>query len=1824
MVRISTVALLLAAIVASCVGPAPATTFSERVSAFTAGLVSNRTSISIRFSEPVAGATPGREADAALLDVSPRVEGTLMWADASTLVLRPERPLESGAQYDVRVSMSRLFKDEPDFVFGFKVRELAYSVSLVNLQSLRLDDLTDNVCIFSVSASDCISPELMQRQISAEQQGRPLELQWEFGTDEHTLTVLGVRRLDEASTLRLVYSGEVRHQAGLTHEDFAIPSVSGFEVMMISHSSYPDRYAELTFTMPIEPTQDLSGLVTVGDVPVRLFVDGNKLKVYPLQAVQGTHTLVVHRGIVSTTGVAFDHEWKFSVSFESISPQVELLTSGNILPKSTGLVLPFRAVSLRSVEVRVIKLFESNLPAFLQSNGLGSDDTDALHRAGRLVAKKTLNLAENRQLDLSKWNTFSIDLTQMMEPDPGAVYRVIFSFGRRNAIYPCADASPDAGVRPADDAADLAREQKIWDRPGYVSDDLFCPDDFEWNWWERNNPCHPMYYYEHIVGINLLASDIGIVAKAGHDSRMFVMLSDISTTAPLQGVDVDIYNFQNQIIGSGRSDSEGKTTIAYTGTPHLLVARNGAERGYLPVGNAESLSLSGFDVQGRTVDDGLKAFIYGERGVWRPGDSIFVSMMLQNRLDPLPRNVPVRFELADPHGRIVSTHTQPLDGRSLLSFRTATAADAETGTYTLRATVGATRFEKPLRIESVKPNRLRIEADCGRRLSMGQTGTLRLAARWLHGAPAGSLNARVTMTLRPSVTAFDKYPDYVFDDVTRTYEPSETTVFDGRLNADGNAQAPIDLPAGQTCPGMMKADFFVRVFESSGDFSVDRFDAPCSPYDRYVGIGLPKGDDRGVLGTDTDHRISVLTLSADGKPLSVKGVECEVYRLDWRWWWESGSRGLADYANSDCARRVMHTTVDTHAGKGSFAINVPADDWGRYLFRVSIPGGHSASATALVDWPWGLKPGASGMAAKILGVQLSADTARVGERVEVAFPSAGGGWALVSVENGTSVVETHRIATRDGFTRFDLTATAAMTPNVYVSVSMLQPHTAKSNDLPVRMYGVVPLMVVDASTRLTPVVDAPRELAPDADFEVEVSEKDGREMYYTIAVVEEGLLGLTRFATPDPWQHFFAREALGVRTWDVYDQVIGAYGGRIESVFGIGGDTYLQADGPDSRANRFDPVVIFRGPFRLKGGTATHRLHMPNYVGSVRVMVVACNGNACGSAGVDVPVRTPLMMLGTLPRVCSPDETLLMPVTIFSMSDKTRAVTVRLRKADGFEAAGSATRTLSMAPNSEAVVNYELRVGPHSGVGRVELEATAAGASARTSIEIDIRRPNPPQTRTVSAMVSPQASVTLSPTMLSADAEAHIEVSALPPLNLSARLGALMRYPHGCIEQITSAVFPQIYLPQLVDLTDDEVAAIAGNVSAGISVIVSRQLSDGGLGYWPASSRADEWGTSYAGLFISEAASRGYYVPTAFVSRWKTFQKKEAQRWEYDAARPDCDCQQAFRLLSLACNDAPDLASMNRMRVLDRLSPIARWMLAAAYARTGYADVASKIIDAVGTPDAGTQASDAWAGTYGSPTRDLAICLQTYCLMRQFGKAFEVVMALSDKLASDTWLSTQSAAYALFGISLYIEKVGSTAKTFAFDYSQQTTVGVRCDKPLYKAQLPSATRPVELTNRSDGPLAFYLTTVGTPAAGDEQAYSSELDLTVSYTDAHGNPLDVSSLPQGTDIVAHVSVSNKSLMAIPNVALTQVFPSGWEIRSTRLDAAAVSPSDYRDFRDDRVYTYFDMPPHGTRTFATMLHATYAGRFYLPAAKCEAMYDARKSAATTGRWVEVSDK
>jgi hypothetical protein len=1828
--------------------------FGEYISAYTSGIISSESSIRILLTnEHEAPIEIGKPIDKTLFDFSPSIKGTAVWLDSRTIEFRPEKPLPPDTHFDAEFYLDEVMEVPSDFEtfhFDFQTMQQSYEVFVDRMTTTDKKTLRTQRLEGTLSTADVADPQTIEKMLTVSQDGKNLAINWihEGSRTINRFTVEGIQRTEKPGKVILKWDGAPLGVELKGDKTIDIPALGDFKVVDAKVIQSPEQYAVLQFSDPIMENQQLAGLVTLtGDSELKYIIEDNEIRVYPQVRQSGPRTITAELGVKNVLGMPLKERYVMELMFEELKPGVELIGKGVILPNSSGLIFPFKAVSLKAVDVKILKIYENNIPQFLQVNSL--DGNRELRRVGKVVLKKTIQLTQKSAMDLGKWNNYSFDLAQLIKTEPGAIYKVIISFKKEYSTYKCDSSDTDndgqrmmeesmeEGMTGVDDGGDDDDEHD-WDYYGdYYYDDY---EYYDYDYDQRDNPCNSAYYRNKEVSRNILASDLGLIAKRGTDGSMTFVVSNLVTTKPVPNAVVEIYDYQLQVLKSLKTNGDGMCEGTFKKKPFLMLAKSGSQRGYLKLDDGSSLSLSAFDVSGEEVQKGLKGFIYGERGVWRPGDTLFLSFILEDKQNTLPKNHPVQFELLNPQGQVFRKMTKTAGLNGFYNFTTITEKSSPTGNWTARVRVGGAWFTKNIKIETIMPNRLKIKLDFpGDKLSIAHKedkGTLEV--KWLHGAVAKNLNAKVEVTLSEMETTFRKYEDYNFDDAARNFTSEAQTIFDDNTNEEGKAFVAPNLTVNDAAPGMLRASFKVRVFESGGAFSVDQFSLPYSPYESYVGMQVPEGDKfSGMLVTDTNNIVKVVTVDSDGKPISKKNLKVQVYKVGWRWWWDSYDGDLANYVGNEYRQPVQDQVISTVNGKGQFILRVNRPDWGRFYVCVTDPeSGHRTGQTVYIDWPaWAGESPKGNSGATLLSFNSDKKKYNVGEDVKLTIPSSGEGRALISIESGSKVIKAFWTETKKGETTFNFPVTADMTPNVYVNVTMVQPHAQTLNDLPIRLYGVIPISVEDPATHLAPVIQTPDVWKPETKSWVKVSEKDGKEMTYTIAIVDEGLLDLTRFKTPDPWSAFYAREALGVKTWDLYDMVMGAYGAELSRILAIGGDGDAGGKG-GNKANRFKPMVKFMGPYYLKKGeTQTKEFMMPQYVGSVRTMVIAGYKGAYGSSDKTTPVRNPLMILGTLPRVVGPGEEVDLPVDVFAMEKQVKNVKVDIVTNNMFTALDGKSKSISFKETGDDVVNFKLKVNSLLGVGKVRIVATSGNEKAAYDIEIDVRNPNPKVVNVLETIIDAGKTWTTpyTPAGMAGTNKGTVELSSIPPINLGERLKYLIEYPHGCIEQTTSSVFPQLYLSDIMELNSDFKISIDKNIKAGIERLKLFQTAGGGMSYWAGQYEADDWGTSYAGHFLLEAEMKGYALPPGLIDSWKRYQRNMANAWSpvnktNHGWYYNYDLEQAYRLYTLALAKAPELGAMNRLKEYRDLSTAAKWRLAAAYAKAGQPEVAKKLIS--GLPwQIPAYREMGWS--YGSSDRDEAMILETLTLLNEKVKAGPVVKDVSKALSSDYWMSTQTTAYCLIAVSEFASAGGGASAEMKYNVKIDNNAPVTLNTKLPVKQIEmtmkgAAPGNVTVTNNGTGILFARVILEGIPETGDQTEVDNDLKVAVNYTNMQGGSIDVSKLEQGTDFIAEVQITNPGTRGeYLQMALTQIFPSGWEIHNTRMDEAeSVIKSDYpeyQDIRDDRVYTYFDVSPYKTMTFRIVLNAAYVGRYYLPTVYCEAMYDNTINSRKPGKWVEV---
>ena len=1127
------------------------------VSTVTSGTVSSRGPVKVRFTK--------RVVDGSLLDhplkkrvfaFTPRIDGTTRWESTRDLVFRPNRPLASRQTYRGRLDLAALLPDRPDlepleFDFTVAGREILSLEGDFDLQTA--GDPQYLIYRGRLELTEAAELDRVRRAATLRRGETPLQLAWEADGEGRVFTFTSA--VMKRDTTGQTYLFAVDHEElEISHAWERVIPLAPLQEMRLEKVDKDEdgdvpRLA-LVFSDELDPRQDAEGLVQVQpEAEVRLKASGKEILVDGEFEHGRRYDLVVHPGIRSRWGTRTGETVRREVGFSDRKPQLRFARDGVFLPSSRDRRLRFATLNLGRVYLEVKKVFASNLGPFLQSESLrsGRERRNSfrgynVRRVGVRVALDTLEIPDQR----NAWLEHELDLGALIAEGERGIFLVELRFAHEDMLY-----------RPAGGAEEIRRH---YDQRGRRRGRDYYSD-----------PLSEGYARAHGRAAKaVIVSDIGLTYKRGHDQHL-VYATRIGDARPLSGVEVTLRTYQDQVAARGRTDGRGLARFeGVTDEIFYVEAEHEGQRSLIKPGDM-AWNLSTFDVGGAEARPGPRAFIYTERGVYRPGDEINLSVVARHPDFTFPDDHPATCRIFNPRNQMVFEQVLRGAREGLYSFSFATGPDDPTGNWRARVRIGDSTFDHVLKIETVVPFRLKTEISPDRERLGRDDGVLKadLKSAYLFGAPAGGLQAELSVSLQSAPKSFPRYEGFTFTNEAVDYRPVSAVIFKGALDAEGKARAEWSLPVLSGAPSALQALLTARVLEKGGRPNHGRQRVPIDPYDFYVGLKKPDLA-YGYARVGAPAPVAVVVADVDGDPVAGRSLRCRVYRGTTHWWWEYESRAAFRRRFKSDRRTELVSEERILSALTPVDLLFEPEERGEYLIEVADGDDRGHAAAFFVRaYHWGRTPAGGGSEGVMV---LKTDRARYrpGEEAVIRFPVPGEGSVLFSVERGGRVLDSrwYRLDGNREEASIPVPVTADMIPTAYATVSLIQPYAQTGNDRPLRLYGVVPIEVHDPDTRLDFDIRMPEPLRPGEPFEVEVvSAADSAA--FTLAVVDEGLLALTDFTTPDPWKAFFRKQRLGVRTFDLFAHVIGAARGDPFRVFAIGGGLAAKRAAREEEARRW-------------------------------------------------------------------------------------------------------------------------------------------------------------------------------------------------------------------------------------------------------------------------------------------------------------------------------------------------------------------------------------------------------------------------------------------------------------------------------------------------------------------------------------------------------------------------------------------------------------------------------------------------------------------------------
>lgn len=1340
----------------------------------------------------------------------------------------------------------------------------------------------------------------------------------------------------------------------------------------------------------------------------------------------------------------------------------------------------------------------------------------------------------------------------------------------------------------------------------------------------------------------LIVTDIGLTSFMGTDG-LTVFARSYGTAKPMAGVELSLIARDNDELTKAVTDADGRAIFPQgswpqNAPPRAVMAREGQNDFAMLDLGTPAFDLSDRGVAGRAAPGPMDGFVFAERGVYRQGETVNLTFLLRDNASRAVADLPLTVKVLRPSGtEYLSTVLKPGPAGGY-SLSLPLSDTAPLGGWQVQALsdpsaepVGRTSFQ----VDDFVPQKLELSATpSAQHIRPGEEFSVAVTGRFLYGPPAAGLKGDADLVLMADPEPFPDFKDYRFGLFEDRVEPQLHDLEFPLTDAAGQASLPVTLPTLPDTTRPLRAVLRVALAEPGGRPVRTTLRLPVRNHDVLIGLRPQFADD--TVATGADPQFEVVALDSDGRPQARPGLRWTLLeeKTTYQWYLSEGQQ------------RYRPVTRDVSVGSGKLdakadgpvRLAVGKRDWGR--FRVELVDEASGAATSYRFSSGWQTTDDTGDAPDKLLISANQPVHKPGDNAKLRITAPFAGELLVTVASNR-ILE-HRILSipADG-TDISIPVSADWGPGAYVTATAYRPPVKGRERQPVRAIGVAWLGVDPAGQTLDVVAVAPALARPRGPLTVDlqvVASDTGDPVedtaMVTVAAVDEGILRLTDYTSPQPEGHFLGKRRLGLDIRDDYGRLIDALDGPAGALR-QGGD----ASGAALPAVPFKIVSLFSGPVEVnRDGTARISFDVPEFNGELRVMAVAWSGRRVGSASLSVTVRDPLVADVSTPRFLAPGDDSRLSLSLHNVEGQAGDYQVTVEGRDAVTVEGG-QMTVPLAAGERKLLTLPLR-GNEAGIGQLHVAVRGPDEAVVTQDRaITVRPPQPAETRFVLRELGPKATVRLDASDLAGmnlasfvpgTVDWSISFSRNPPLDVAGLLRSLDRYPLGCVEQTISRALPLLVVQDVekaIKPTGAEANApdwSTARVQRAISSVLDRQRYDGGFGLWSANEPTDEWLSAYVTEFLLRARARGHAVPDKPLA--------DALGWVRgrvlaNGLSPEDLAVRAYGLhvLALGGVSLPGPARYLHDTALDGFpTALSRGHLASALARMGDRERAGSAFDAA----VATLTRDPWAVDYGSTVRDAAALV---VLVSETGMTAGRLSALVDRLpmsatATDS-LNTQEQAWAVLAADALL-RGETTSVTITVPTGQAQSTG----KMSWTASGDNLAGGVSFVNAGRAPVWQALSLTGVPASPTTAAREG-LRVRRNFLTRRGEPVDLEQVRQNDQFI--VLLEGEAQTGISHlVALTQALPAGWEIESvipqggegTELEwLGQLTTPRTAEARDDRYVAAFDLEGRDAKfRLAFLVRAVTPGDYAMPGAVVEDMYKPRFYARQTVNRIKVAPR
>ncbi len=1328
-------------------------------------------------------------------------------------------------------------------------------------------------------------------------------------------------------------------------------------------------------------------------------------------------------------------------------------------------------------------------------------------------------------------------------------------------------------------------------------------------------------------------SDIGLIAREGRE-KILVFANSIKTAAALSGVNILAYGANNQLLGMGTTSADGVAEISYsrkelTGfKPAMIIAKSADDFNYLPF-TTTRVNTSRFEVGGRRANtSGLDAFVYPERDLYRPGEKVNFAVIVRDRLWKSPGELPIQLKFLLPNGKEMKTFRKTLNAQGGADGSVEIPESAITGSYSLEVYTSndVLLATQPFRIEEFVPDRIKVTAKLDKPLlEAGDIGKLDIHAVNFFGPPAANRNYECEIQVKQRDFNPKNYKNYDFSLSAQNSTSFDKSVREGKTDEQGNAAEKYTVPEFFKNIGLLQATFYATVFDETGrpvsrSASVDIYTQPV-----FFGVA-----DDGYYYYPLNQAVSfpLIALDRTEKVLSSATARVQVIKHEYRTvLTKSGNYFRYESRKED--KQVASGVVTVH-GEDTRYTFVPRSP-GSYELQVSLPGSNTYVSRSFYSYgAWG-GDNNSFEVNNEGHIDISVDKAGyyTGDNVLALFKTPFSGRMLVTLETDKVISYQYVDVSDKRNASLTLPLPADAIPNVYITATLIKPH--ELTDIPLTVAHGFQSVRVEARDRKIPVeINAQASVRSHTHQKVTVKAAPGS--LVTLSAVDNGVLQITDFETPDPYAHFYARRALEVNAYDLYPLLFPEVKGSLSSTGGDG-DVDMKKRVNPMPAKRIKIVSYWSGIAQANGsGEAEFEFDIPQFSGQVRLMAVAFKNESFGSKETAMTVADPIVLSSALPRFMSPGDTVTMPVTITNTTGNSASATAKIKLTGALRTLGEDQQSVSIAANSEGRAQFQLIAPPAIGVGKVSVDVNGLGEHFTDETEVGIRPSAPLQKTTGSGSITGGNSQSISFTTgdnIPSTIDYRLVVSRSPAAELGHYLNWLVEYPYGCTEQAVSTAFPQLYLGDLANIVQKsnvnsyQRTSANSNVLEAIRKIKMRQLYNGAVTLWDNEDSESWWATIYSAHFLLEAQKAGFDVDKSLIGTMLGYinsrlKNRETITYYYnrDQSKRIVPKEVVYGLYVLALAGQPNASVMNYYKAnASLLSLDCKYLLSAAFALAG--DKKS-FKDFLPTQFTGEVSVAQTGGSFYSDIRDESLALDVLADVDPENPQIPIMTKhVMDKLKTRYWWSTQELAFTFLGLGKIARQAAGSTITAEVHVDGRNVAAVEANPvKLTTKELRGsgdAAPKVYIVTKGSGRLYFYWEAEGISASGAYKEEDNYLKVRKHFYDRFGRPLTGNTFKQNDLIIVQVTLDRTFNTDVDNIVITDMLPAGFEIENPRTkDIPGMdwiknedSPTAL-DVRDDRINFFVDLHSmHQVYYYA--VRAVSPGVYHMGPVSADAMYN-----------------